>query len=511
MELIRFKRLPSFPKNFPGAFFFFLVFFIFWARGVIFLDPDFGWHLRMGNLILSSGIPETDPFSYTMPSFSYVDHEWLTNILIAWFYPKIGFFGLAGIFAVLALGSLFLSLKILKFGKLNETSLWFLEPTFFLLAAAAVLPFVGVRPQIISWFFLALFLKIFYDKSLWKKWHWFLLILLILWSNLHGGFPLGLLVIFFLALGESLLKKKLEREKLLIIFLGGLGTLINPYGIRLWGEIWQTISDTSLRWTIAEWQPSLFDFNPAFLFLIVISSVLIYRFRRKLNGEQILLYLFFFFQAISSLRHQPLWVITSLPIITQVISLLSKEVKKIKFGAERFNNFFYLVFWFAVIVFSLTLFLNLNEARFFREKSFYPAEAVNFLKSNPSGGEIFSDYGWGGYLIWKLPEKKVFIDGRMPSWRGKERPPNESNYAMRDYSDILGGKVSYEQIFSGYRIKTVLWPQPRPESFLEKLDKKFIEVFLKKEPKTDFFQRLIKDGWVRVYQDAVSVVLQKLD
>jgi hypothetical protein len=46
-------------------FLLFLTFTFFW-RGIIYLDPDFGWHLQAGEMILHSGFPQNDPFSYTM-------------------------------------------------------------------------------------------------------------------------------------------------------------------------------------------------------------------------------------------------------------------------------------------------------------------------------------------------------------------------------------------------------------------------------------------------------------
>jgi hypothetical protein len=43
-----------------------------------------------------------------------------------------------------------------------------------------------------------------------------------------------------------------------------------------------------------------------------------------------------------------------------------------------------------------------------------PVAAVEFLRARPEvvNGEMFNDYGWGGYLMLVLPERKVFVDGR---------------------------------------------------------------------------------------------------
>jgi len=71
---------------FIGVGFLLIIFVIFLIRGGVFLDPDFGWHLRVGEIIQESGFPKTDPLSFTMPTFGFVDHEWLTNISISYIY-----------------------------------------------------------------------------------------------------------------------------------------------------------------------------------------------------------------------------------------------------------------------------------------------------------------------------------------------------------------------------------------------------------------------------------------
>ena len=63
---------------------------------------DFGWHLRFGQIILAKGIVYKDLFSYTMPSYNFVDHEWLSDALFGFgfFYPLVGKFGLSIFFAL---------------------------------------------------------------------------------------------------------------------------------------------------------------------------------------------------------------------------------------------------------------------------------------------------------------------------------------------------------------------------------------------------------------------------
>jgi hypothetical protein len=42
-----------------------------------------------------------------------------------------------------------------------------------------------------------------------------------------------------------------------------------------------------------------------------------------------------------------------------------------------------------------------------------PNQIIQHLKTNPCQGNLFRHYNLGGYLIWQLPETKVYVDGRM--------------------------------------------------------------------------------------------------
>jgi hypothetical protein len=83
----------------------------------MYTDHDFGWHIRMGQLILAKGIPATDPFSYTMPSYPFVDHEWLADILLVQLYPIIGYPGLGVIYTFIAVAALLLQWRVVRINR----------------------------------------------------------------------------------------------------------------------------------------------------------------------------------------------------------------------------------------------------------------------------------------------------------------------------------------------------------------------------------------------------------
>jgi hypothetical protein len=89
------------------------------------------------------------------------------------------------------------------------------------------------------------------------------------------------------------------------------------------------------------------------------------------------------------------------------------------------------------------------------EKTNYPYDAVQFVKENPIEGNMFNLYGWGGFLIWQLPEYKTFIDGRMPSWESNGNSP------LEDYIEIKENKnyELFESYVDKYNITWVLLPK----------------------------------------------------
>ncbi len=69
------------------------------------VDPDFGWHLRTGlDLIKNWQLPETDPYSHTVPDWPWVEHAWLMDGLIGMTYTGLGSAGGLGVILLFSVG-----------------------------------------------------------------------------------------------------------------------------------------------------------------------------------------------------------------------------------------------------------------------------------------------------------------------------------------------------------------------------------------------------------------------
>lgn len=483
---------------------FIAVWAVFFSRSAIYIDPDFGWHIRMGQIILKSGIPKSDPLSYTMPSYPFVDHEWLTNLIIAKLYPLASSLGLAAVYATLATSAL---LIVIPKGYI------FYSLVPLLLATVSILWFAGIRPQIETWFFSAIFIRAISDENLWLRWRFKLPILMILWTNLHGGFPFGIAIILFYLILKTFQTQKILKRDVLVLLLTILATFINPYGVRVWWEVWMQMTDPLLRWTINEWMPIFVDFSAEARFGLLIFStfsiILVIKYIRKLSPLSLGLFLILGMLAISSKRHIPLWIIATLPILTLTIRyFVNDHINKIKvYTSPRFFYLFVLV---------ITLVVFVPQAKYIISRSYpwmeefmYPKHALEFVRiMNWLDGEIITKYGWGGYMSWKLPEKKVFIDGRMPSWKW-QAPKGESDWAFLEYRRLMETGQNIEEIFNKHNITTVIWS-------LSSLEKNSSDINLSGslDPlgfETDqiFIKKLYELGYKPVYWDKIGVILRK--
>lgn len=470
----------------------FFAFLAYLLKNLINLDPDFGWHLRMGEYILKNGIPARDPFSYTMQSFPFVDHEWLSNIIIFSIY-KLNPLFLNFIFAALPAAAIFLTLpkKIDKF-----------FAGILLLSSTSLIAFSNIRVQELTWVFFALLIKVIFDEKLWKRWRFFLPILIVFWTNLHGAFAVS---IFILAgfLGARIYQKKCEKQDVFVLIFSIFATFINPYGVRLWGEVFGQGLDASLRFSISEWLPAFFFYDFALLLLTALFLVLVINYWKKLAPTKLWILVIVSVLALSSVRNVPLFIIVNLFVVQDLLREFYKDTRGVS-AKKRFAICAKVFLVITILTFGYKFLANATD-KSMSEEYFYPHGAVIFLKENTlPAGQIFSIYNWGGYLDWKLPAKKVFVDGRMPSWRF-HAPKNESNFAFSDYNKIMSGQLNYKKIFGKYNIRYVLLDRYVDDAdWIEKLEK----ILLKNKNKKSLEQKLNSAGWKKVYSDNISVIYE---
>jgi len=475
------------------------------------LDPDLGWHLRSGQWILSHHtIQHFDEFSFTMSGHRWVNHEWLVDIILYFLnqnhlqWLTIGFFTLL---ATIPIGYyLFRSKNKLDF-------------FLILIMSFSLTNYLGIRPQIISWFFFFL-LSIFLNhlsspKNLTIK-HILLLILLFwLWANLHAGFPIGLLL-YFLFIFSHFFDRRHPfpwLSHLITFTLCLLITLINPYHFELWQEIIAVGTSVLTSQYITEWQSILVFFNPESWFILATCLLVIFKFRRYLQPYHFITSLIFAFAYLKSARLGPFFFLLFFPII---LSVTPKIIQLVQQSLAKHPPLRLQLFFVTNLILIIT-FTNIIGKIIFLKPIPTPQTAISFLQQHyqPTDITIFNSYSYGGYLINNYPTIKVFIDGRMPHWTD---PANNS--AMSDYIQVITQSNAWPAIFAKYQINTVLlsknsFSQPaspftktiinyiNQNQFLAYLTQKYIQ-----PPSVDLVSELTSQQWQVVYEDSQNIILR---
>ncbi len=473
-----------------------------------FIDPDFGWHYRVGEIIARVGFPTGNPFSYTMQTYPYIDYEWLSNFLYYHVYNLFGYNTLALLHVIIALTSA--SIVISVYGKTK----YFLLP--WLLVISSMTLRVGVRPQVFNWFLLAILVKIFYDRTNWNKLRLFLPLLMFVWTNLHGSYVLGIGLSALLILFKSFQKRRIISSDFLVLLMSIAATLANPYGIRNWEEVVKQMSQGELfRQSVSEWASALFTFDVGFFAISAFTATFIFVNKNKIRLWEVVVVAGSIFAGVYSGRYAPLSALLMAPFLVKYLNHTEQRAKKFLKGSERLNIFYKILVLVSVLVWALAVFASSRTWRHLNEDGFYPYRAVTFLSLNNDSTNIFADYGLGGYLIWQMPNKKFFVDGRMSgfSWIA---PEGESDHAFLEYLDINCGYKDFYETITKYNTDTILVSKITNTTkttkgvFAEKFDRLAYSLGLTYCPKQISLQSEVeKIGWEVVFEDEMSIIYQK--
>ena len=161
------------------------------------LDSDMWWHLRAGQETLETRYPVmVDTLSHTRLGERWVNHSWLSQVGMYLLYQTGGFFALGAFVALLATISLGL-----VYLQMDGPALLRAFILIFIVPVAAMV--WSARPQVVSLVFFGIVGTIlFLYKWRHRNYLWTLLFIFVLWSNLHGGYVLGLLLIGSMIFGE---------------------------------------------------------------------------------------------------------------------------------------------------------------------------------------------------------------------------------------------------------------------------------------------------------------------
>ncbi len=414
-------------------------------------DHDVFWHLKTGQMIAEGGgLPRTDPFTWGSEAEVWHNHEWLAQIAMFAIH-RLGAATMRAADVAHADAQAGMRLLVLAktlmllgvFGLVAHTAARagacpILACLVALLAAMASRWTMHCRPPVITLLFLAALMLVLtrgWQRRRPRVAALGALLLFALWSNLHGGWLAGLVVLGCFAAGDATERNREGLRAHALIFVAALlGTLLNPSGWHLYALTWRVMSASELVARIPEMAPPPFPEHwPFYLLLVTAAAALIVAVRRRetVRPGEALAVLFFAWQATSHLRHAPLFAIVAAVPVARVLQAY------VDWWAKRLPGRL-LAATMLVKTLALTLFLLFGlgrgvvlighrlvwepcaprSARWIAgvgyEPDHYQDTACDVVVLADLPGRLWSNLNIGGFLIWRLsPEHhRVYTDSR---------------------------------------------------------------------------------------------------
>ncbi len=422
--------------------------FVFSRRNVA--DPDLWWHLRNAQQFFTTGhLAVVDSYSFTAPGASVLPFEWLAELP---FYFAYKWAGLAAVFVLVFLLSAAIVLGVFRICYLASGDV---KNSFVVSIGAAVLASVsiGARTLLFGWLCLVALMLILETvrRGGWK-WLWLVPPLFCLWVNLHGSWPIGLVVFgSFIVTGMiegawgQTYATQWSGPQLTKLFIAAISTsaavFVNPFGYRLVVYPFKVMFGGGGGGSYIQEFASI-DFHTSWgkVALIMIAGLLLAALFSEVRWslDEVALTLLALYFSLTYLRFMFLAGILLAPVFAKRLKLMTPYESAT--DRQSYNA--------AALAIVLCLFL-VSVPRKFHSEVRYPEGALAYMKAHGMSGRVFNDWVWGGYLIWNAPESKVFIDGR--------GDPYAPNGVFQDYKAALSSQ-NPQTVLDKYRVDYVLMP-----------------------------------------------------
>ena len=451
----------------------FLLFVMLPGSQVLLKDGDTGWHIRTGDWIWQHKIvPTVDIFSFTKPNEPWFAWEWGWDVV---FSAVHRFSGLAGVvfFNALLLGLVSaLLFRLIRRCSHNDA----LAAFFTLLAVCASMIHWLARPHLVSWIFALIFLHAIASAENGNfRGLYSLPLLMVFWTNLHGGFLIGIVLLASSALAEALRAVLWSEDAWRVAYknsrpyvLSALGcvaaSFVNPYTWHLHQHIIAYLRDSKLLDNIQEFQSINFH-RPSSIFfecmLLLGVPAAFWCFRRRRIAEAISILLWAHLALVSG-RNTPIFVLIAAPWAAAMARDFASEFGAVRWFKKVSTSISEILieFWAfekierwhvlsGAAVLLLAFALGSNKPGFeaqFNPKSFR-LQAVPELESM-KGLRVFTSDQWADYLIYRFyPNQQVFMDGRSDFY---------GSGLVRTYQHVMSAQYDWESNLKRFGIEAVM-------------------------------------------------------
>jgi len=480
------KRFPWWAPSMSDLFVvaFFIWTFLASSSGwsALLADADSGWHIRTGEEILKThSVPQKDLFSFSKPAADWYAWEWLTDVLWAKLHSAFGLRGICWFAGILI--ATFVAL-LLRFSLWMGASLFISLATVLVASGAASVHFLA-RPHAFTLALLPLSVWLLEsDRRRPSNRVYWLIPLVAIWANLHGGFPAVLLVLGAAAAGAAIEVligaqgaewKRAIRYSVLTI-AAALASFVNPYGFRLHQHMIEYLRSDWIRNVVEEFHSPNFRTENMlqfeillFIGLLVAASLI----QRKRITEALWI-LGFGHMALASVRHVTIFAAVVAPYLAVELtrwwranfeSASKKSIAGIwnQINADLTPSFLRSTVWLPAIL-TVVLFLPAKLVHWPSDypKEMFPVELIHKRQQLLAQSRLLTTDQWADYLIYlNYPVQRDFVDGRSDFFG-----PEIGN----QYLQMLQGQHQWKTLLAKHGFDHVLAPLDWPLSSLLKTD-----------------------------------------
>ena len=278
--------------------------------GITFLfrmsSVDLAYHLRAGEAILAThGAPSVDSFTFSVAGRAWLDQQWGAQVLLTLAFRAGGWIAV-GLFHGALVGATFwfLWLACRARGASARLSAALTLGGFIVCFSNA-----GMRPQTMAYPLFTATLWILADRRAHPRRLWILPVLMAVWANVHGSFPLGLVLIGLAWVDDRRDHVALKDSTLPVALIGLLATLVGPYGIGVWRYAIDLSTNERIFGQIQEWGPTTIRSIDGALFFLSALAIVAFLARRgtKTDGLALVWLGSFFLLGLAAARGQVWW------------------------------------------------------------------------------------------------------------------------------------------------------------------------------------------------------------
>lgn len=386
-------------------------------------DPDIWWHLQAGKWIVEHGsLPSTEPFSAFGEGKSWVAYSWLFEVAM---YGLVRVFGESGIIAYTLVG-VWLVMLVMHRLVARHTTQFVVCGAFMAAGTLAIARLFTPRPWLLTILFFAITLEVvlLLRAGRWTRWFWLLAVVFMVWANVHIQFVYGLALLGLACIApvidryvtpfagnqNGMLLGSLQWTRLIALTgLCLLATLITPYHVHLYSTVVQLSGQTGMWEYSQEMQAPSFR-SAADWAMLLLFALALWRLgsQRRWSSFEMLLLLA---AAVSAFRGaRDAWFL----VFATIVILTSRNIGSMRSAPVLSRSMLAAVIVaLGISVVCITQFRGFSSERIQDNTAkLYPIKAAAFVEKQGYVGPLYNHFNWGGYLIWRLPELKVSMDGR---------------------------------------------------------------------------------------------------